>query len=139
MVCIYWNCPSLFKVSFYKHCRANPISPIYKPTTIPWSIFHLLIYKQHDNNMIWIQHRWGIYQDSGIGHIITRQTGIPLFRIREIISHILRFGIAVFLCSRIQYVKFIKFGITGACLNIIWTCFYVCNWCSVCALCTICV
>ena len=104
--CGYWNCPPLFKVSFHKHCRVNPISPICKPSTIPWSIFHLLIYAQYDNSMIWIQHRWGIYQDSGIGHILARNTGITHFSIRRFIFHILGLGIAVFLCSGIQYVKF---------------------------------
>ena len=44
LFCGYWNCSPLFKVSLHKHCRADNLSPIYKPSTIPWSIFHPLIY-----------------------------------------------------------------------------------------------
>ena len=106
LLCWYWNCSPLFKVSFHKHCTANPLSPMYSPSTIPWIIFHLLIYTQHDHNMSWILHRRDVYRYSGIGPLLARNTGIPLFRICEFISHILEFEITdLFLCSRIRDVS----------------------------------
>jgi hypothetical protein len=51
---------------------------------------------------------------SGIGPIFARNTGI-----RDFIFYILGFGIEVFLCSRIQYEKFYRFGISGAYLDIV--------------------
>jgi hypothetical protein len=105
LICWYWNCSPLFKISFHKLGRANPLSPIYSPSAIPWSIFHLLIYTQHDHNMNWIQHRRDIYRYSGIGLLFARNTEIPLFRICEFICHIFVFGIAVFLGSRISDVS----------------------------------
>ena len=101
-------------VSFHKLCTANPLSPIYSPSTIPWSISPLLIYTQHDHNMSWIQHRRDIYRYSGIWLLLARNTGIPLFRICEFISHILGFGIAVFFMFENSGCKF---GMSGACLD----------------------
>jgi hypothetical protein len=51
---------------------------------------------------------------SGIGPIFARNIGI-----RDFIFHIMGFGIEVFLCSRIQYEKLYKFGISRAYLDFV--------------------
>jgi len=136
LFCWYWNCSPLFKVSFHKHCRANNLSPIYKPSTIPWSVFHPLIY-------IHITIIIGSEYNTDGAFIGTLGFGLFSLGIREFPisvsgdSYFIFRDCSVFMFENSVCKVFLSLGIliSGACLDIIWKCFYVCNWCSVYVLC----
>jgi len=64
--------------------------------------------------MVCIQHRWNIYRYLGLGlfSLGIQESGMSYYIYWDS-------GFEVFLCSRIQYEKFYKFGISGAYLDII--------------------